>query len=332
MSFPLPERLETAQGEPRRLGVELEFAGMPLDAISAMVADLYGGTVERNNRFVHTVRDTCWGDFAVEIDTALLKDRAYVPILEAIGFDMEQGGSGDRVDDVIARVASSIVPHEIVTPPIPMVEVAKLEHLRERLQRAKAKGTRASILYAFGLHLNPELTDTSSATILAHLRAFLLLWDWLHIRGEIDWSRRLTPYIDPFPAQYRRLIVDPDYAPPDMITLVEDYLAHNPTRNRALDLLPVFREVLGGAAVRGVKDAALVKPRPAFHYRLPNCRIDEPGWTLAREWQGWVCVEWLAARPQRMADMGETWLARTPPAFASIDSLWAEQSEQWLTA
>lgn len=329
MSFPLPEKLDTVQGHARRLGVELEFAGLPLEDISRLVANLYGGKVHRKSRFVQTVSDTRWGDFQIEIDTALLKDRAYAPYLEAVGFNLQEQVQRDRVEDLLARIAATVVPHEIVTPPIPMREIHELETLREQLQQAKARGTRASVLYAFGLHLNPELPDLGSEVILAHLRAFLLLWDWLHVRGEIDWTRRLTPYVNEFPNPYRRLVVDPDYAP-DSARLLADYLLHNPTRNRALDLLPVLRELHGDAALQGVVDAALVKARPAFHYRLPNCRIDEPAWTLAQEWQGWVSVEWLAARPDHMRDMGIAWLQRTQPAIASIDRLWAEESERWL--
>lgn len=44
-----------------------------------------------------------------------------------------------------------------------------------------------------------------------------------------------------------------------------------------------------------VEDPHLVKARPAYHYRLPNCLIDEPDWRLAREWNTWVAVERLAA-------------------------------------
>lgn len=329
MTFPMPEILETETGEPRRLGVEIEFAGVPMERICNLITRLYGGTIKYDNRFVRTIHGTCWGDFQVEIDTALLKDRSYTPLLEAVGFNMRDQSSRDRVDDVIARVAETVVPLEIVTPPIPMRDVERLEKLRRGLRRLKARGTTASILYAFGLHLNPELPDTSTTTILAHMRAFLLLWDWLHVRGEVDWSRRLTPYINPFPDAYRRRVIDPAYAP-DMHTLVRDYLLDNPTRNRALDMLPIFRHILGNEAVRGVAEAALVKPRPAFHYRLPNCRIDERGWTLASEWKGWVTVEWLAARPDRMAAMAHAWLDRAPPTFATVDSHWATESERWL--
>lgn len=329
MRFPLPEIRHTSQGAERRLGVELEFAGLPLDTISALVAELYGGHVEVASRFVHRVRETCWGDFQVEIDTALLKEGVYARYLEKVGLDLDLSEYRDRIEDALARLAGTVVPHEIVTPPIPFSQVHRLEELRRRLQQVEARGTRFSFLYAFGLHLNPELPETDSELVLRHLRAFLLLWDWLVVAGEIDWSRRITPFINEFPADYRCLVSDPDYQP-DAGRLLADYLRYNPTRNRALDLLPVLRELFGDRAVEGVSDAALVKARPAFHYRLPNCRIDEPDWTLAREWRGWVMVEWLAARPDVMADMGRAWLRHDPPTFASVDQAWAARSADWL--
>jgi hypothetical protein len=44
----------------------------------------------------------------------------------------------------------------------------------------------------------------------------------------------------------------------------------------------------------------LIKPRPAWHYRLPNCLIDDPEWSLARPWSEWVTIERLAADPDRL--------------------------------
>ncbi len=331
MDFPFPERLHKTDGQPRRLGVELEFAGLELHRICEIVMDLYGGHVEQRDPFVQTVAGTRWGDFNVEIDTTLLKERTYTRLLRKVGLDMEGHGYKDRVEDFLARAAGTIVPHEIVTPPIPMHDIPELEKLRARLQQEHARGTRSSLIYAFGLHLNPEITELTEHAACAHLKAFLLLFDWLHIAGEVDWSRRLTPYIDPFPDPYRRLVTDPAYQP-DSERLVADYLHHNPTRNRALDMLPLFREMLGDRAVRGVPDAVMVKPRPAFHYRLPNCRIDEEDWTLAQEWRGWVMVEWLAARPQLMAEMGQRFYHHKGPALGGIDHDWAGLCETWLPA
>jgi hypothetical protein len=38
-----------------------------------------------------------------------------------------------------------------------------------------------------------------------------------------------------------------------------------------------------------------VKGRPAFHYRLPDCRVNVPGWSAADAWNHWVYIEKLAA-------------------------------------
>ncbi|SEO75647.1 amidoligase family protein [Aquisalimonas asiatica] len=330
MSFPLPAALTTASGAIRRLGVELEFAGLDLDTISAKVAELYGGDIVRDSRFSHRITGTRWGTFTTEIDTALLKDGSYLQLLEGLGFNLDEPLHRNRVDDLLARVAGTVVPHEIVTPPIPFTEVHELEALRASLQNSEARGTRASVFYAFGLHLNPEAASLEAGHLTAILRAFFLLYDWLHVQGEIDWSRRITPYINEFPHPYRRLVLDPGYAPA-LDQLVDDYLTYNATRNRVLDMLPLFNHLVGDRAIRGVPDAALVSPRPAFHYRLPNCRVDEKQWTLAAEWNGWVMVEWLAARPERMARMSVAYLKRRPPSIARVDQEWAQQTADWLT-
>jgi len=329
MTFPLPAAMTTDSGQPRRLGVELEFAGLDLETISTQVTSLYGGRIVRDSRFSHRITDTRWGTFTAEIDTALLKDGSYLQLLERLGFNVHEPLHRDRVDDLLARLAGTVVPHEIVTPPIPFVDIHELEALRAALQTGEALGTRASLFYAFGLHLNPEAASLRTEHLVAILRAFLLLYDWLQVRGEINWARRISPYINEFPHAYRRLLLDPGYEP-DQERLIADYLTHNPTRNRALDMLPLFCFLAGDQAVRDVPDADLVSPRPAFHYRLPNCRVDEADWTLASEWSGWVSVEWLAERPALMRHMVTAYLKRRPPSLSRVDQEWALETEAWL--
>ena len=31
----------------------------------------------------------------------------------------------------------------------------------------------------------------------------------------------------------------------------------------------------------------LINPRPAFHYRLPNCHLHNPEWSIQKEVQRW---------------------------------------------
>ena len=45
-----------------------------------------------------------------------------------------------------------------------------------RLHEASAQGTRASVLYAFGMHINPEIPSDHPAMLRDVLRAFVLLY------------------------------------------------------------------------------------------------------------------------------------------------------------
>ena len=54
-----------------------------------------------------------------------------------------------------------------------------------------------------------------------------------------DSTRAPLGFADPFPIEYARLLAAPDYWP-DIPSLIDDYLAFNPTRNRDLDMLPLL--------------------------------------------------------------------------------------------
>jgi len=75
------------------------------------------------------------------------------------------------------------------------------------------EGTDEALLYAFGVHINPEAPSLNVSSILNHLRAFLLLSDWFHEIMEIDLVRRLSPYINTFPRSYAKKILVPQYRP-----------------------------------------------------------------------------------------------------------------------
>jgi len=128
-----------------------------------------------------------------------------------------------------------VMPCEIVCPPVPVAELPRIEALVRALAKAGASGTQASPLYGFGAQLNVEIAAGGPDWLLAMLRAYALLSDWLRAVMEIDLTRRLTAFADPFPPGYVALIADPAYAP-DQAGLIDDYLRHNPTRNRELDM------------------------------------------------------------------------------------------------
>lgn len=327
--FPLPKRLSTSAGHARRVGVEIEFAGLRIDEITQLVQGLYGGEIQRLSRFEQKVIGTRWGDFGIEIDVRLLKDRGYLKFLEKTGVELDEASLA-HAEDLLARIAATLVPHEIVCPPIPLEEAEQLERLRESLQQHHALGTKASLRYAFGLQFNPEIPALDAATVLAYLRAFFLLIDWLEQRSEVALSRRMTPFINPFPQHYVRRVLEPDYAP-SLAQLIDDYLLANPTRNRPLDMLPLLAhldETRVKTTLQG-KDIK-IRSRPTFHYRLPNCLIDDPEWSIAREWSGWVAVDDLAQDAEKLRLMSADYLEERAQLSLGYDEDWAEQVEAWL--
>ncbi|TVQ86267.1 MAG: alpha-L-fucosidase [Chromatiaceae bacterium] len=302
--IPLPPRPLRADGSPRRVGVEIEFSGLSIDEVAALVRTELAGPAGRlvpTGRYEIDVEGDAAGPWRVELDFGLLKSlgrrdregRDLGATLEALAEDLLRG------------IAERIVPVEVVSPPLPVERLDAVNRLIARLRAAGARGTLDDPAYAFGMQLNPELPATDTATILHYLQAYLCLEDWLRARARVDWTRRLTFFADPFPRTWVRRSIDPDYAP-ERDRLIDDYLTANPTRNRALDLLPLFAELDPERVHARISDDR-VKARPTLHYRLPNSEIDRPGWDLSQPWADWLVVERLAAAPERLVALCRTY-------------------------
>ncbi|OOG23257.1 amidoligase enzyme [Thioalkalivibrio denitrificans] len=305
-------------GETRRVGVEMEMADIGLADMAEEVVRRFGGTHEPDGAFVHRVVDTRYGEFRMELDSSLLKEREYLKFLKRLGVEVDPDAGLDRI---LSDLAGIVVPHELVAPPIPWTALEEMDGLREGLRARGARGTHASLLYAFGLQLNIEAARLEADYLRDILRAFILLYEWLMERGGVDLSRRFTPYVNAFPGRYARRILDPDYAPP-MDGLIDHYLRDNPTRNRPLDMLPLFAHIDAGRVSAAPVEHHLVKARPTFHYRLPDCRIDEPDWCLAQPWNDWVAVERLAADPVRLEQLSREALTAPGHAIGRIGDRW----------
>mgnify|MGYP003113653035 FL=1 len=290
--WPMPPEALTAEGAARRVGVELEFSGLRLEKIAALIREQLGGELESVSPYESVVRNTDLGDFKVELDSAWLKRRGRERVSDTTD-ELSMLG-----ESVLKLAAEQLVPFEVVSPPIAMADLWRLGALLRVLQSSGARGTADAPHYAFGLHLNPELPGLDAATILNYLLAFCCLSDWLRVRSKVNLSRRITPYIDPYDKNYVSQLLAADYAP-DQAQLIADYLAANPTRNRALDMLPLFAH-LDTSRVRDAIADGRVSSRPTLHYRLPNCEIDDPSWSLARPWRDWLQVEALASDPPRL--------------------------------
>lgn len=352
--FEIAPRLKNERGEVRTAGFEIEYTGVSLREACELIRNIYGGTLDESKRFLHYVRDTSRGDFRVEVDARLLKEERYRKTLEDLGLPSPQlpedaaapstgerlaGAIEDFVEDVLARVAEFAIPFEIVTPPLPIDDLGPLDELRERLRERRALGSGASVIYAFGLHINPEAPSMAASDLQAHMMAFLVLEPRLQREARLDFTRQyLSPYIGEFPQSYVELILAPGYEP-ELPQLVRDYLEHNPTRNRPLDMLPLFLHAAGAAgesveqeveaAVRAAlpdNESHLVSGRPTYHFRMPDCRLDDPSWSIAFEWNRWLQVERLAADPERLRE-----LAREAVAVRREGRDWRERLEELLS-
>ncbi len=282
------------EGEPRRVGVEVEMNHIRIDAVARQVADCLELTMESPGRYERKLVGDPAGEWVVELDSRFIKE-----------LGRQQRDAGRFADDMatsaeeaLAWLADDVVPVELVSPPLPLDRLPEFEHIIVLLRQAGARGTSDAFINAFGMQFNPEIASADTDHVTAILKAFLCCYDWLCKRADIDLARKVSTYVSPFPADYVRQVVAPDYWP-ERAALIDDYLARNPTRNRALDLLPLFAW-LDPERVARVTDDPLIKPRPTFHYRLPDSNIDQSDWGLHVAWNDWVEVEWLAYDRDRL--------------------------------
>ena len=323
----MPQVLQNHENKTRHIGVELEMNGLSIDDLSAHVANFLDLTIEKTSRYQYALKGDAEGDWITELDFQLLK---------RMGEQEHQGKHFAKdIESLLELVSKPLVPHELISPPLSMHRLPEVRDLISMLRDAGAKGTSESVLNAFSMQLNPEVPSLNVDVLTAYLKAFLCLYDWLFEDSSINMTRRITTYVDPFPKKYVKKVLAPDYWPQTHEQLIRDYLTDNPTRNRALDMLPLFA-YLNEDLVHEYTQNPLIKARPAFHYRLPNCEIHIADWNIHLAWHGWLQVEALAqdrARLQNCAkaylrDLDQPWWKRV---ITSGKANWAARiNQQWL--
>lgn len=294
--FSLPKVQQNESGNERRAGFELEVGNISIEEVAKALHERLGGSLEKTSAYEFHIKELELGDLKIERDAQLLTSLKYRAWLEDLGVDFSPGSDAEKVEQEVDKLSRGLIPCEIVTAPVPFSKFDQLQILVDVLNEVGAEGTQESLRYAFGLHLNPEVPALKVETLLAFVQTFLLMTDWIIDVSDTDFSRRFfTKFIDPFPADYAELILDQHYQP-TMTQFMDDYLQHNPTRNRPLDMLPIFYEVDKERLMAALPEdqQCLIKGRPAFHYRLPDCRIGEEGWTMATEWNRWAIIEEIA--------------------------------------
>jgi len=227
--------------------------------------------------------------------------------------------------ELYGDLGSLVIPYEVVCPPIDVEQLPELEALLLALREEGAQGTRDNLLHAFGVQFNPDIATRDPQWILAVLKAEILLSEWLRSIISVDMARRILAFADPFPKAYIHIILKDEYWP-DIDQLIEDYLIYNPTRNRELDMLPLFLWLDADRVRRKIPDK-LVKPRPTFHYRLPDANIRDSRWSLTLEWNRWCVVERLAEDREILAEMGKSYLEND---LSILSEDWALRCTEWL--
>lgn len=331
MEFHMPPLLYNQNGEVRKAGFEIEFGDIDLDIAASCIIEVFGGKQQKDNQYSRKVVDTSIGDFTLQIDSRLLTEKSYEKFFKKLGLESEEiSDKESSLEKALESLASFVVPYEIGAPPVPFTEVHILDKLRKALFEKNAGGTTSSLLYAFATHINPELPKNDHQTILRYLRAFFLFYYWLMDELEVNFTRRLTPFINPFPEEYILLVLHKGYNP-DFETLLEDYHDYNPDRNRPLDLYPVFA-FFDKEKVNGFPDVGKVNPRPTFHYRIPNSLIDEPDWSLANSWNSWVEIEKLASDPVSLKLLCKEYLELRDNTIIGFKSKWKKRLQIWMNA
>lgn len=318
MTFKTPPTVKRSDGEPRRVGFELEFTGLTLQQTSEELQQALGGAIRHDSAAEHSLETEDLGTFNIELDWSYLKRKAE---------KAQSEDEGHEWVDILQKAATLVVPMEVVCPPIAIDDLGVLDTMVESLREAGAKGTEDSLIAAFGVHINPEIPSLDATTIDRYLKAFALLQWWLVRAHQVDVSRRLSPYVDLYPEAYLEAVLEASQ--PDMDQIISTYLEHNATRNRALDMLPMLAEI-DGQWVRAAVDDDNIKARPTFHYRLPNCLIEMPGWSLASSWNLWWVVEQLAEDPKNLASLGRELLDSSRLLLGVNRKRWTERMQEWL--
>ncbi|WP_339113838.1 amidoligase family protein [Thioclava sp. GXIMD2076] len=284
--FALLPQMRTPDGKARRIGVEIEFSGLDEARTAKLAAEFFGGEAHQTDGADWDVRGSRIGDLEIYLDIALRKTLS------------------GPLRDLGMKIGREVVPVEIVTQPLKLDQMAELSEFMSMLREHGALGSEASAVYGFGIHFNPAIAGPDQ--VVRPLLAYALLEPWMRRALPIETTRQALPFTDRYPEKLVRHLVElgMDASLPDV---VRAYREATLSRNHGLDMLPVFVELHPEIIAATDGKGGTVKPRPAFHFRLPDCRISDPDWSLDYEWRRWWLVETVAGNDAVMRRLCRDW-------------------------
>ncbi|MFN3208705.1 MAG: amidoligase family protein [Roseovarius sp.] len=298
---PLPVTTKD-RGGLRRTGIEIEFSGLCERRAASILCETFGGELDDSDPNSLRVTGSEIGTLLIELDTVLGKKGTWP--------------SGPSFKELLR----GIVPVEIVTDPLMPDQMDTVDRVIPALRAAGASGSRDGVFLGFGVHLNTEVVAPGAEHTMRIIRAFGMLDPVLRAQTGVDVTRRVLPFVTAWPRALVEQLIDEK---PDRLEAVIDMLdPHVRTRNHALDLLPLFKHAIPKLYAASYPDDRSTTARPTFHFRLPDSRINEPGWSLRQPWEMWRLVEVVAASAV-LETLEEAWLAHMRAApLLGRDSGW----------
>lgn len=325
----IPPYPKNESGNQRKVGFELEFAGIGVEETAEIVSAVFPGDLHKKSDLEFEINSKMFGTFKVELDWQLgkqiAKKRADTTAEDNTAADGEE--EQDILLDGLSWLVSRVVPVEVVCPPMVLDDLNHLDLMVEKLRNKGAKGTEENLVYAFGVHINPEIPSASVNSISSYLQAFAISQKWLFHENNVDPARKIMPYINAYPEPYCNLIMMYDRRIGHE-QLLADYMHHNATRNRALDMLPLWYHLWPDDMRRYELEDTLTQKRPTYHYRLPNCEIEKPGWYLSQVWNLWCVVEYLAAKERSRLLLIDQWRNSTGDNFWKAEKQWQKALDE----
>jgi len=159
--YRLPPVIAGSSGEPRRAGFEFEFGNLPIVTTAKALQKSLGGELDIKSPFEAILYESLLGKLKIERDADILKSTRYRSWLESVGIRFSPGTVAHEIETNIDNASRGLIPCEVVTEPIPFQDLDRLDTLIHTLNSLGAEGTQDSLIYAFGLHINPSIPDSS---------------------------------------------------------------------------------------------------------------------------------------------------------------------------
>lgn len=295
----------------------MKLPGLSVGDASALVAAATGGRRCRVAEGAHVVRARSLGEFSLRLDWDHLHSRANLEPVTTPGFDWTEA---------VRLLLGRQVPVKLTCPRLPLGQLHKLAPMGRALLDTEPMQQPPGTGAASRVSIGAELPRLDAETLHRYLRAFCLLQWWLNGESGSEENSRSSRIIGDYPEAYLHSIhALPE---PSMAQLTDHYLEHNPTSERALDMLPVFALFNARRVLEDTPDER-VRAGPALRYSslIAGGEADR---SLAAIWNRWCVVERLASDPTALDTLAGEFCVESRAPLGVPRRQWTARIDRWL--